>query len=123
MQTMQLFFNHYKNVTEIANVLSKEFVNLCYWFVDNKLSIHFCEDKKTKHILFSREKSLQELKLTYDNNRIKQYHIVEYLGSCLDANLSGWQCNVLAESTQNCSFYMGNMITLLQNNVVSCVTP
>ena len=91
MQTMQLFFNHYKNVTEIANVLSKEFVNLCYWFVDSKLSIHFCEDKKTKHILFSREKSLQELKLTYDNNRIKQYHIVEYLGSCLDANLSGWQ--------------------------------
>ena len=91
MQTMQLFFNHYKNVTEIANVLSKEFVNLCYWFVDNKLSIHFCEDKKTKHILFSREKSLQELKLTYDNNRIKQSHIVEYLGSCLDANLSGWQ--------------------------------
>ena len=31
---------------------------------------------------------MPELNIIYDNNRIKQFHIVEYLGSYLDANLS-----------------------------------
>ena len=68
--------------------MNKEFANLGDWFVDNKLSIHFGEDK-TNCILFSRDKNLPELNLTYNNNRIKQYHMVEYLGCCLDAYLSG----------------------------------
>ena len=29
-------------VLEIENVLNKSFANVCKWFVDNKLSIHFC---------------------------------------------------------------------------------
>ena len=58
------------------------------WFVHNKLSIHFGEDK-TKWILFSRDKNLPDLNITYNNNRIKQYHMAEYLGYCLDANLTG----------------------------------
>ena len=66
-----IFFQH-KDVTEIENVLNKEFVGVCDWFVDNKLSIHFGEDK-TKCILFSRDKNLLELNITYNNNRIKQY--------------------------------------------------
>ena len=33
------------------------YVNICDWFVDNKLKIHFREDD-TKWILFSREKKL-----------------------------------------------------------------
>ena len=61
---------------------------MCEWFVDNKLSIHFGEDK-TKCIIFSKEKNLSGLNITYENNRIKQFHIVEYLGCYLDANLSG----------------------------------
>ena len=32
--------------------LTKNFSNICDWFVDNKLSIHFREDK-AKSILFS----------------------------------------------------------------------
>ena len=55
------YFYHFENVTEIANVLNKEFANVCEWFVD-KLSIHFGEDK-TKCILFSREKYLTELNI------------------------------------------------------------
>ena len=51
-------------------------------FVDNKVSIHFGEDK-TKSIRFSREKDLFELNLIYNNNRIKQYGIVE--------DLVGWR--------------------------------
>ena len=30
---------------EIENALNKEFANVCDWFVDNKLSIHFGEDR------------------------------------------------------------------------------
>ena len=58
-----------------------------FWFVDNKLSIRFGEDKR-KCILFSRDKNLAELNITYNKNRIKQYRMVEYLGCCLEANLS-----------------------------------
>ena len=43
-------FCQHKNVTKIRNVLNTEFENVCDWFVDNKLSIHFGEDK-TKFIL------------------------------------------------------------------------
>ena len=84
--TLAFFFQH-KEVAEIKNVL-KEFVNVCEWFVDNKLSIHFGEDK-TKCILFSKEKNLRGLNITCKKNRTKQFHIVEYLGCYLDANLSG----------------------------------
>ena len=49
------------------------------WFVNNKLSIHFGEDK-TKCIIFSKEKNLPRLNIIYDNNnKIKQFYIVEYL--------------------------------------------
>ena len=30
-----------KSVIKIEKQLTKDFSNLCYWFVDNKLSIHF----------------------------------------------------------------------------------
>ena len=83
-----MIFRQHKDVTEIENVLNKEFANVCNWFVDKKLSIHFGEDK-TKCILFSRVKNLPELNITYNNNRIKQYRMTEYLFCCLDANLSG----------------------------------
>ena len=38
-------FCQHKDVTEIENALNKEFANVCDWFVDNKLSIHFGEDR------------------------------------------------------------------------------
>ena len=41
----------YKEVDEIEKQLNKDFENICDWFVDNKLSIHFGEDK-TKSILW-----------------------------------------------------------------------
>ena len=61
----------HKNVIDIENALNKEFVNLCDWFVDNKLSIHFGEDE-TKCIRFFRDKNFRELNITHSNNRIKQ---------------------------------------------------
>ena len=43
-----------------SKVFFVEFVNVCEWFVDNKRSIHFGEDK-TKCILFSKEKNCRRL--------------------------------------------------------------
>ena len=45
-------FCQHKCVTEIENVLNKEFVNVCDCFVDNKLLLHFGE-YKTNCICFS----------------------------------------------------------------------
>ena len=44
-----LLFQH-KNVTEIIKQLTKDFNSICDWFVDNKLNIHFGEEK-TKSVL------------------------------------------------------------------------
>ena len=44
-----LIFQH-KDITEIESALNKNFSMLCAWFVDNKLSIHFGEDKTINFI-------------------------------------------------------------------------
>ena len=41
----------HKDINKIENQLNEDFSNICDWFVDNKLSIHFGEDK-TRSILF-----------------------------------------------------------------------
>ena len=83
MDDTSIFCQH-KDVTGT----NKKFKNVCEWFIDNKLSVHFGEDK-TRCIVFSKNKNMSELNITYVNNRIKQFHIVEYLGCYLDANFSG----------------------------------
>ena len=45
-----LVYQH-KYVKEIERNLNKNFSNVCDWFVDNKLSIHFEEDKKNVYYL------------------------------------------------------------------------
>ena len=50
-------------------------VYACDWFVGNKLSIHFGEDK-TKSIFFTSKrkiKKIQKLGIMYNNIRIKQH--------------------------------------------------
>ena len=56
-----LIFQH-KDITQIESALNKNFSVLFDWFVDNKLSIHFGEDK-TKSILFG-SKQNHEVKTT-----------------------------------------------------------
>ena len=66
-----LLFQH-KNVTEIKKQLTKDFSNICDWFVDDKLSIHFEEDK-TKSTLFSSKRNLklvEELDIRYKDKKI-----------------------------------------------------
>ena len=52
-------FKH-KDVEEIEKVLNSDFENICDWFVNNKLSIHFSEDK-TKSILFASQQKIKNI--------------------------------------------------------------
>ena len=81
----------HRDVEEIEKQLNKDFENICNWFVNNKLSIHFGEDK-TKSILFASKhkiKSARTLNAKYKNIKIKQHSQVIYLGCVLDETLSG----------------------------------
>ena len=69
-----LLFQH-KDLEQIKEEPTKNFSNLYDWFVDNKLSIHFGEDK-TKSILFSTKngkRKIGTLDMQYGAVRIKQY--------------------------------------------------
>ena len=55
-----IVFQH-KNVTDIEKQLLRDFSSLGDWFVDNKLSIHFGQDK-TKSILFGTKHKLRNAK-------------------------------------------------------------
>ena len=73
---------HYKHINVIEHQLNRNFSNICDWFMDNKLSIHFGEDK-TKSILFApfdKCKKLCKLNISYDSLKIKQYLEVTFLG-------------------------------------------
>ena len=68
--------------------MNKEFSSLSEWFIDNKLSVHFGEDK-TKSILYTRSKTPAKLDISFQDHHIKQYNCVEHLGCFLDYNLNG----------------------------------
>ena len=67
-----ILYQH-KGVVEIEKRLSEDFENLCNWFVDNKLSIHFGEDK-IESILFAskrKAKNILQLNIKYKDINIK----------------------------------------------------
>ena len=75
----------------IGDQLNKDFNSLFEWFSDNKLSIHFGEEK-TKSILFGTKQLLHKgksLNIRYGDTEIKQHTKVSYLGCILDNDLSG----------------------------------
>ena len=80
-----------KNVKDIEKQLNEDFSNICDWFVDNKLSIHFSEDKTTSILFASKRKikKLQKPETIYNNIRIKQHSRVTYLGCILEETMSG----------------------------------
>ena len=85
-----LIFQH-KDVKVIEKQLNGNFSSICDWFVDNKLSIHFGEDK-TKSILFSSKNKVKKadpLNIHYKDIKIRQYSKVTYLGCILYETLSG----------------------------------
>ena len=78
----------YKEVTKIIITIiiikqwTRDFANICDWFVDIKLSIYFGQDK-TKSILFSSRRNLtlaEKLDIRYKEIKIKQdKNCVNYL--------------------------------------------
>ena len=65
----------YKDLERIKEEVTKNFSNICDWFVDNKLGIRFGEDK-TKSIVFStknRKRKIGTLDIQYGYVKIKQY--------------------------------------------------
>ena len=55
-----------KNIKTIESNLNKNFNSLCDWFVENKLSIHFGEDK-TKTIIFGSKRRLKGMESKFLN--------------------------------------------------------
>ena len=85
-----LVFQH-KHVTKIETHLNNDFSNLCEWFLDNKLIIHFGEEKN-KSILFGTKRKLRKvgkLNITCQGIDIKQNSQVSYFGCILDETMSG----------------------------------
>ena len=87
-----LYADKDKDITEIESALNKNFSMLCDWFVDNKLSIHFGEDK-TKSILFGSKHKIKKskpLNIQYNDIKIKQYSKVTYLESMKPFQENPW---------------------------------
>ena len=70
----------HKNINKIENQLNEDFCNISDWFVDNKLSIHFGEDKtKSSFLLLNLKKKIKKLHMKYVDIQIKQNFEVKYL--------------------------------------------
>ena len=83
-----ILYQH-KEVDEIEKQLKKDFENICDWFVDNKVNMHFGEDK-TKSILFASKrisKNVRQMNIRYNHINIKQHSQVIYLGCVLDETM------------------------------------
>ena len=80
-----------KDIKTIEEQLNTDFSSLCDWFIDNKLSVHFGEEK-TKSILFGTKRQLKnqrDLVVRYGDIEIKQHSNATYMGCILDNDLSG----------------------------------
>ena len=83
MQMILAEFSNKMILKKLKSKLNKKFSLICHCFVDNKLSIHFREDK-TKSINFSikrRIKKSSPLNIHYEDIKIKQY-----------TTLKSWDC-------------------------------
>ena len=82
---------HENDITEIEKQLNGDFTNVSNWFADNRLSIHFGEDK-TKFKIFASKckiKKIPKLSITCNNIQIKLHSKVTYLGCVLNEIMSG----------------------------------
>ena len=81
----------HKDINKIENQFNEDVCNICDWFENNLLSIHFGEDK-TKSIFFASKfnrKNIKKLHIKYGDIQIKQHFKVTYLGCLLDETMSG----------------------------------
>ena len=81
----------HKDINEIEKQLNVDFSNICDWFADNKLSIHFGEDKTKSIPLASKfkNKNIKKFNIKHGDIQIKQHSKVKYLGCLMDETMSG----------------------------------
>ena len=85
-----LIFQH-KDVEEIEKALNNDSENIWDWFVDNKLRIHFGEEK-TESILFASQcniKNIKKLNIKFKDIETKQHSQVTHLGCVMDETMPG----------------------------------
>ena len=102
-----LVFQH-RDIKTIKEHLNRDCSTLVDWFVDNKLRVHFGEDK-TRSIPFSPKhisKSIGQIDISYKDVKIKQYSKVTNLGCVLDEYLTGESTamQVYAKATSKLKF-------------------
>ena len=73
------------NVSTLQQNINNELVNVSNWFKLNKLSINF---NKTEFMVVTTKQNKPELKVSIDNNPIKQSHHIKYRGVLIDDNLN-----------------------------------
>ena len=78
-----------KNVLNIEKQLNNDFNSLCDWFEDNKLSIHFGQEKTKSIICSQKEEKKESITIKRGDTLIIQHSSVTYLGCLLDEDLSG----------------------------------
>ena len=79
----------HENINEIEKQLKKDFETIFDWSVDNKLRIHFADDK-AESIIFATKfkiKKVRKLNTIYGDMQIKQHSKVKYLGCMLDETM------------------------------------
>ena len=75
MSMIHILFDSIKILIKFEKQLNEDFCNICDWFVDNKLSIHFGEDK-TKLMFFVSKfkmKNIKRLNIRFGDIQIKQH--------------------------------------------------
>ena len=91
----------HSNVSTLQQNIYDELLNVSNWFKVNKLSINF---NKTEFMVVTTKQNKPELKVSIDNNPIKQSHHIKYLGVLIDDNLN-WkqqikkQCSKVARGS------------------------
>ena len=74
-----------KDLGTISDRLNTEFNKLCDWFLDNKLSIHFGEDKTTSILLTGKNRPKAEnLNISRGSIKVAQHKEINYLGCLFD---------------------------------------
>ena len=91
MQMILAKFSNTVILKKLKSKLNKKFSLICHCFVNNKLSIHFREDK-TKSIIFSIKRKIKKsshLNIHYKDIKIKQYARLTSLDCIRDETPSG----------------------------------
>ena len=118
-----ILYQH-KEVDEIEKHLNKDFEHFCGWHVDNKLNIHFSENK-TKLILFAskrRSKCVRQLNIRYNHINIKQHSQVTYLRCVLDERMSSepMALKIINKVNGKLKLKLTEKIDIPQNSFAEC---